>query len=800
MYKKIVFFILALFFVQSVYAQNIQGKVVDFKTKVPLPFVNVYIENTPSDKTTNTDGIFTINYHHPGQKLCFKYPGYHPDTILIRPDTRQNIIVELHPKTYNLDNVDILPGKNPAEEIIEKVIQNRKINNPENLESFAFTSHHKMHFTIKEKIKITPDSMTKESMDKDTANHHLLLTETINKKKFLHPDIYSEEIVASKVSGFRDPVFSLIASQVKAFSFYNDFFEILDKHYLNPISENSASNYFFLLQDTLYNQRGDSIYVISYRPKKEKNVEGLKGFLHINVNKYAIQSVIAQTIEEDQSMTVKITQNYEPIENEHWFPKELMTTITFNNGFASSEMGGYNIVAHGTSYIEDIRVNPHFHKEDFIPVKENVAQDALNQPESYWSTEGAQPVQEIDKETYQMIDSLSKAFKLKQNISILETLMNGNLPVKYFDLPLNKIMDYNGHEGYRLGLGLMTNDKISPYFSIGGYFGYGFKDKTWKYGSELILNIHQKTESKLHFLYTYDVKEKGGYRFLEQPDLSSSAFFRKFMIEEMDLEEKYEVSFSFLSLKYLTTNLFFNQSFITSINNYLSEDISATATSEYGFNEVGVQFRYAYNEKFMQPLKTKYSLGTRYPIWNINIIKGTQWLKGEFDYTKYEARISQTIKSKTIGNSNITLVGGFIEGDIPLTKLYNGHASYQPFSLETENSFGTMRMNEFYAHRFFSVFLKHNFGSILWKTENFAPQLVLINNFSIGDFSGQTNQYAAPVKSFEKGYYECGMLINNILSQSILGYGFGIFYRYGPYAFDKTADNFSYKNSLTIGL
>jgi len=272
------------------------------------------------------------------------------------------------------------------------------------------------------------------------------------------------------------------------------------------------------------------------------------------------------------------------------------------------------------------------------------------------------------------------------------------------------------------------------------------------------------------------------------------------MIEEMDLEEKSEVSFSFLSLKYLTTNLFFNQSFITSINNYLSEDISATATSEYGFNEVGVQFRYAYNEKFMQTLKTKYSLGTRYPIWNINIIKGTQWLKGEFDYTKYEARISQTIKSKTIGNSNITLVGGFIEGDIPLTKLYNGHASYQPFSLETENSFGTMRMNEFYAHRFFSVFLKHNFGSILWKTENFAPQLVLINNFSIGDFSGQTNQYAAPVKSFEKGYYECGMLINNILSQSILGYGFGIFYRYGPYAFDKTADNFSYKISLTIGL
>ncbi|MFO7842837.1 MAG: DUF5686 family protein [Bacteroidales bacterium] len=800
MYKKITFFILSLFFIQSVYAQNIQGKVVDYKTKEPLPFVNVFIENTPSDTTTNIDGIFTIKYHHPGQKLCFKYPGYHPDTMLIRPDTPQKIIVELHPKIYNLERVDILPGKNPAEKIIEKIIQNRKINNPENLQSFAFTSHHKMLFTMKENNRAISDSMTKESMDKDTANHHLLLIETVNKIKFLYPDNYSEEIVASKISGFRDPVFSLIASQVQAFSFYNDYFEVLDKHYLNPISKNSTQNYFFLLQDTLYNRQGDSTYVISYHPKKGKNVEGLKGFLHINANKYAIQSVIAQTIEEEQGMTVKITQNEEPIENGHWFPKELMTTITFNDRFASLGMDGDDIVVHGTSYIKDIRINPHFNKEDFGPVKGNVAKDAPHQPENYWSTERAQPLQEIDKETYRMVDSLSKAFNLEHNISVLETLMNGNLPVKYFDLPLNKIMDYNGHEGYRLGLGLMTNDKISPLFSIGGYFGYGFKDKTWKYGSELILNLHQQTESKLHFLYTYDVKERGGYRFLEQPDLSSSAFFRKFMIEEMDLEEKYEVSFSLLSLKYLTTNLFFNQSFITHINNYLSEDISATATNEYGFNEIGVQFRYAYNERFMQTLKTKYSLGTRYPVWNINIIKGTRWLKGEFDYTKYEARISQSIKTNTIGNSNITLVGGFIEGDVPLTKLYNGHGSYQPLSLETENSFGTMRMNEFYAHRFLSIFLKHNFGSILWKTENFAPKLVLINNFSIGDFSGNTNQYAVPVKSFEKGYYECGMLINNILSQSFLGYGFGIFYRYGPYAFEKTADNFSYKISLTIGL
>jgi hypothetical protein len=798
--KKIIFFILGLFLVQTVYSQTIQGRVIDFETQKPLPFVHVLPENTQLGTTTNIDGEFEIQHIQSGQKICFRYLGYYPDTIVVYPETQRNITIKLHPKSFDLEEIVILPGDNPADRIIEKVIQNRKINNPENLESFAFTSYNKMYFTFEEDEEIKPDSTMKNLLGKDFSKHHLLFIETINEKKFLHPDHYSEKIIASKVSGFKDPIFSLITSQVQAFSFYNDFFEILDKRYLNPISKNSTKKYFFLLQDTLYNHRGDSIFVISFRPKKGKKFDGLQGFLYINTHKYAIQSVVAQPLAKNQGMNVEITQNYALMHNKHWFPKELITKITFEDGFASSDIDGYHLVAHGTSYIRDVQINPELNKNDFGPVEVQIDKNVGNKTEDYWNAKRAQPLHEIEKETYRIIDSISQAFQLEQKISGIEALMNGNLAVKCFNIPLNKIMDYNGYEGFRLGLGLMTNYKLSSHFSFGGYFGYGFKDKGWKYGGDLFLHLHPKTESNLHLSYRYDVKEKGGYHFLEQPDLASSAFYRRFMVEEMDLEEKYEISFSFLSLKYLKTNLFFNQSFITNTDNYFMDHIATTATNEYGFNEIGVQFRYAYKEKFIRTLRAKYSQGTRYPILYANIIQGTQWFSGEFNYTKYEAKISQSIKTKSLGKSKITLVGGFIEGDIPLTKIYNGHASYHPFSLEAENSFGTMRMNEFYAHRFLSVFLKHNFGSILWKTERFAPQFVLINNFSIGELSNQVNQYAVSVKSFDKGYYECGLLIHDILSQSFLGYGFGIFYRYGPYTFDKTADNFAYKLSLTIGL
>jgi hypothetical protein len=571
--------------------------------------------------------------------------------------------------------------------------------------------------------------------------------------------------------------------------------------YINPISKGSTNRYFFLLEDTLYNEKNDTIFIISYRPKKGKKFDGLKGFLHINTNKYAIQSVVAEPLEKDQGMVVEIQQNYEYIDNKQWFPKELITNIVFVDALASSGVDDYDMVAKGKSYVSDINLNPQLNKKDFNRVEIKVLEDANKKTNEFWQNQRTQPLSEIEIETYRVIDSISKAENLDKKLSGLEAFMNGNIPVKCFDLPLNKIMDYNNYEGYRLGLGLMTNNRISKYFSIGGYFGYGFKDKAWKYGGDLILNLHENTESKIHFSYTNDVIEKAGYSFFETPGFTTTEIYRKYMIENMDLIEKYQVSFSFLSLQYLKTKIFFNQSNITATDDYTYGPDLANSTNEFIFNEIGLQFRYAYNEKFLETLKAKYSMGTDYPIFYGNIIKGTNLLDGEFEYTRYEAKITKTFKTKTFGKTRLAIVGGLIDGKVPISKMYNGHGSYQSFSIEAENSFGTMRMGEFYSDKFLSIFFKHDFGSLLFSSKKFSPKFAIVNNFGIGELSQNLNhQTTQDIQSIEKGYYECGLLINNILNQSFLGYGFGLFYRYGPYSFTKTADNFSYKLSLTIGL
>jgi hypothetical protein len=48
----------------------------------------------------------------------------------------------------------------------------------------------------------------------------------------------------------------------------------------------------------------------------------------------------------------------------------------------------------------------------------------------------------------------------------------------------------------------------------------------------------------------------------------------------------------------------------------------------------------------------------------------------------------------------------------------------------------------------------------------------------------------------EYGYYESGLVINNILKFNFSSFGVGAYYRYGPNKLPKASDNFAVKMSI----
>jgi hypothetical protein len=210
--------------------------------------------------------------------------------------------------------------------------------------------------------------------------------------------------------------------------------------------------------------------------------------------------------------------------------------------------------------------------------------------------------------------------------------------------------------------------------------------------------------------------------------------------------------------------------------------------------------RFAYKEKIVRNPVYQISLGTKYPVLHIRYTRGTYKNDGDIQenpaYQRIDAQVSKSFFIRYLGKSSFTLRGGRIDADqnMPWYQLYNGRGSYAAFYLESPNSFNTMRMNEFLGDRYFSIFYRHDFGSLLFGDKRFVPQPEFITNFTIGSLQHPYPNVA--YQTLEKGYFESGIMLNSILRSGITSIGFGVFYRYGAYAFPDETDNFSFKFSI----
>jgi hypothetical protein len=196
----------------------------------------------------------------------------------------------------------------------------------------------------------------------------------------------------------------------------------------------------------------------------------------------------------------------------------------------------------------------------------------------------------------------------------------------------------------------------------------------------------------------------------------------------------------------------------------------------------------------MKNTQTAISLGTDYPIIQFHATHGfNDVLGGQYEYNRFDLKIGKSMFTKYLGTTTVTLMAGLIDRDIPYVNLYNARASYRPFTFHSPGSFATMRMDEFTADRFASFFFSHNFGKLLFRSKYFSPEPELVTNLGIGSLSNPENHLKEGIKSYEKGYYESGLVVNKILRLGLTDVGLAWFYRYGPYALPTAKENMAWK-------
>ncbi|MEI7725201.1 MAG: DUF5686 family protein [Bacteroidota bacterium] len=808
----------------------VSGKVIDSKTKESLAFVNIVINNNSNKGgTTDIDGKFNLQSAKPIQTLSLSYVGFEPLNVTIDSRTK-GIIIQMTQKDIDLREVEILPGINPAHRIIRNVIDNRDINDPEKVNTFSYTAYDKTVFTADNDTTLkgdfaalvdtsmmqntgigigftmNPDSVKMDSTMKDSttrliekliSNQYLFLMENVTKRKFMAPDKNYNKVIATKMSGFKDPLLVFLATQIQSFSFYKPFISIMMKDYINPIGSGSFSKYFFKIEDTTYMGK-DSIYILSFRPRKGTNFDGLKGVISINTHNWGIQNVTAEPFQNTGGMMIRIHQLYEFIDGVQWFPVQLNTDVAFNN----MRIGKYKAVGSGRSYIRDIVLNPELVRREFNHLDVEVDKDATTRSEPFWNQYRVDSLSRKDRQTYKVLDSVGKANNFDKMAKTLQTLLTGRIPWGPIDIDINRFLNYNTYEGLVLGAGIHTNDRLSDWFKIGGFYQYAFGASTSKYGGDVSFLVSRRHDVTLAASGFYDLVESGGLSYPNDYESILSGNFRQLMIKKLDRTQSFNFSLGFRAMKYVLFSFGISNDFKKSTTYDLAtnEGSAVLLQDQFRFTTVTAGFKWAYGEKFIQTTKNKISLGTKFPIVWVEYTRGIKnFLGGEFDYDRFDLKIRKTFNIKYLGKLTVQLNGGYVDQPIPACNLYYAPASYRMFTLYAPNSFGTMRSNEFLSNKYASIYLYHDFGYLLFKGKKwFHPEFALSQNIGFG-WLDNPEKYARIIidpKVMNLGYYESGLLINNLINLKVYTIGIGAFYRWGPYSFDNMGDNFAYKISM----
>ena len=115
-----------------------------------------------------------------------------------------------------------------------------------------------------------------------------------------------------------------------------------------------------------------------------------------------------------------------------------------------------------------------------------------------------------------------------------------------------------------------------------------------------------------------------------------------------------------------------------------------------------------------------------------------------------------------------------------------------------QNYFQTTLPYEFLSDRYVNLFTNHNFGMLLNNKGYFTPEVVLHNNFGIGDLSRPSNHQNIAFSIKNELFLETGLELRNMIKLNYLdigylGLGAGGFYRYGFHNLPDFEDNFVFK-------
>jgi len=726
MLQKLLYAITVLFSVVSL--AQVRGKVTDEKGN-PLPFVNIFEENTYNGTTTNEQGRFEINIKTPGNHtLLFQYLGYKTAKQVVTLDkTPVEIEVVLVEENIILNEVVINPKDNPANEIIRNAIKNKKDNS-------AKTARYTADFYSRGifRVKNLPKTILGQKLDffdeiiDSTRSGILYLSETVSRITFQKPDKMKEEIIASKVSG-RDNGFSFNNASSANFDFYDNYLEF-DANVVSPIADNAFNYYRYQFEGSFFTENRQQINKIKIIPRRETEPV-MSGYIYIVDDTYAIYAVdvnfTGTQIQNPALNTLALKQNFSYNSDTKVWAKNTQT-LDFDAG-----MLGINMSGRFTYVYTNFTFPEKFEKKTFNAEVIKFEENANKKDDSFWNTIRPVPLTGEETTDYIKKDALQEKKKsktyldsidAKRNKFSLTDILKGysysnsfkKWSINYNGPLLNT--SFNTVQGWNTNIGLSyfkRNEDKNTYYGFGSSLAYGFSDERFRPTAYFSAKLSNKSKT---YLSVYGGNSVNQFN-REEPiskliNSLSSLFFKN---NFMKLYEKNFIASNFsremfngldmsLGLEYSERKPLFNTTdyaVIKSEDQYSSNhpllplDETSAIIDRHNLVKMNIGARIKFGQQYITRPDGKYNLGNdKYPSISINYEKGMAGNEDNYNYDKLSARLQYSLTLKNKGEIDInTKAGKFFNADgISFVDFqhFNGNQTHVVFGTSYTNQFNLL--------------------------------------------------------------------------------------------------------------
>ena len=766
---------------------EVRGTIKEKGTEVPVPFAHVFFKGTQIGTTSDLDGNFVLKVktETKSDTIVFQSLGY----ITLRKKVVRNAImkIELEPELMMMEEVRVVAGENPAYAMMDKIIEHKDLNNPENRENYSCQEYSKIrfdlnHFTekIKDNVLLKPFDYIWDNVDttEDGVTYLPVLLMEKNSEHYFRKSPRKEKSIVKAVNttGLPGPKLLEFAEDLYFTpNIYNNYVVILDKNFPSPLNNNFKLHYEYYLDST--GTGTEKEYLLTFQPKYNRQL-AFVGEMRVDAKSYAVKYIslrfdIMANVNFVRSYLVQ--QKYDNVDGGHWMLTESSVLGDFTVIENQTDLTGFFGRKKSTFYQYVVDKAEYKDEYDGIAKVEQIDSATLMQ-DDYWSEQRKDTLSEKEQGVMEMVQRIENDPKFILRKNIILGFTTGYIPWKNVDIgDFYSFYSYNYVEHSRVKFGFRSHTKLDFPLSGSIYGAYGFNDEKWKYGLESRLRLGKKN-TFLGVSLSDDIIQIGRSVNAIKIDHVLASLVQIGGVTSRVYKQEYK---GYIEQKLFTgltcrVEYFSSRMSPTDTVRFLEiENQSIAEVPDYIANGLGVTLKFNWqNKEVNSEVYSKADLKNefrKFPDLTFNYQYVGQEFGSTFNYEKLTASIQQQLRTKSLGYFKYYVESGITNGTVPYPFLNT------PFSnqlvLYDDFAFNLMNYLEFVADQYVTANVQHHFdGAILdviplinrlkWRSFVFAKGYW-------GELRSQNlnSKYKLPsgTSPIQEPYYEVGFGFENIL-------------------------------------